>query len=406
MSDRLTVLIAARDEEARIGETLAALAEAFPDAELVVADDGSRDRTAAVAREAGATVHSFTRRGKGQALTQAERYCDPGRLLLADADLRGDLEPLVAAKGDVVVAAFARRSGDGLGLAKRAARRLIELRSGFVAREPLSGQRALSPAAREACFPLAPGFGCEVRMTIDAVRAGLDVVELELELEHRATGRELRGFLHRGRQLVDLTLACGPQGVNFRGLRLPLIGLRAGLASADAAAVAVVGLVDDVWSGPERGIRAHLQAGATTGTLKLVAIPTWALVRTRSVSGAVLVALSANALNQLDTRPGRALKAFALGSLLLGARPRRALGLAVLIAPYDLREMTMLGDAGSNALGAVLGFESVRQLRSRGRIGVIAGLAALTILGERWSLGALVESTPGLRELDRLGRRG
>ena len=406
MSDRLTVLIAARDEEARIGETLAALAEAFPDAELVVADDGSRDRTAAVAREAGATVHSFTRRGKGQALTQAERYCDPGRLLLADADLRGDLEPLVAAKGDVVVAAFARRSGDGLGLAKRAARRLIELRSGFVAREPLSGQRCLSSRAREAVFPVASGFGVETRMTIDAVRAGLDVVELELELEHRATGRELRGFLHRGRQLVDLTLACGPQGVNFRGLRLPLIGLLAGLASADAAAVAVVGLVDDVWSGPERGIRAHLQAGATTGTLKLVAIPTWALVRTRSVSGAVLVALSANALNQLDTRPGRALKAFALGSLLLGARPRRALGLAVLIAPYDLREMTMLGDAGSNALGAVLGFESVRQLRSRGRIGVIAGLAALTILGERRSLGALVESTPGLRELDRLGRRG
>ena len=79
--------------------------------------------------------------------------------------------------------------------------------------------------------------------------------------------------------------------------------------------------------------------------------------------------------------------------------------MAVLIAPYDLREMTMLGDSGSNTLGAVLGFESVRQLTSRGRMGVIAGLAALMVLGERTSLGRAIETTPLLRELDRLGRR-
>ena len=152
--------------------------------------------------------------------------------------------------------------------------------------------------------------------------------------------------------------------------------------------MALVGLADDLWSGPERGFRAHLRAGATTGTLKLVAIPLWALcarARSRARSSS---ALAANLLNQLDTRPGRALKAFLLGSLLLGGRPRRALAVAVLLAPYDLREMTMLGDAGSNALGAVLGLESVRRLTSRGRMGVIAGLAALTSSGERRSLGA------------------
>ena len=74
------------------------------------------------------------------------------------------------------------------------------------------------------------GFGVETRMTIDAVRAGLEVEEIELDLEHRATGRDLCGFAHRGRQLADLLLACGPQAVNYRGLRLSLVGAEIGRA--------------------------------------------------------------------------------------------------------------------------------------------------------------------------------
>ena len=166
------------------------------------------------------------------------------------------------------------------------------------------------------------------------------------------------------------------------------MGAVVGVAVPSVAPVAAVGLADDLWSGPERGFRAHLRGGATTGTLKLVAIPLWALWRTRSVSGAVLVALSANVLNQLDTRPGRALKAFLVGSVLLGARPRRAVAVAVLLAPYDLREMTMLGDAGSNAFGAVLGLESVRRLTGLRRASAIGALAAVTLVGEQRSLGA------------------
>lgn len=404
MSEALTILIAARDESERIGATVEELRRAFPAADVVVADDGSRDETARVARAAGARVVSLPRRGKGQSLTLAERTCDPGPLLLCDADVRGDLRPLVDGPGELRIAAFAQRSSDGLGIAKRVARRLVELRTGRRLREPLSGQRRVAAGARAAVFPVAAGFGVETRMTIDALRAGLDVREVELELTHRSTGRDLAGFAHRGRQLVELVLAGGPQGVNFRGLRLPLVGAAVGVAHPSVAVVAAVGLADDLWSGPERGFRSHLRAGATTGTLKLVAIPLWALVRTRSPSAAVLVSLSANALNQLDTRPGRALKAFVAVSLLLGARPRRGLALAVLLAPYDLREMTMLGDAGSNALGALLGLESVEQITGWRRLGAIGALVSLTALGERRSLGAVIESSPVLRTLDRLGR--
>jgi hypothetical protein len=401
VGETLTILIAARDEEERIGTTIEELQRQFPEAELIVADDGSRDGTAGAAEAAGALVLRLPRRGKGQALTLGERVADQGELLLCDADLRGDLRPLLEGDSDLTVAAFARRQGGGFGLAKHAARRLIGVTSGFAAQEPLSGQRRLTQRARARVFPLAAGFGCETAMTADAARAGLTVFETPVDLEHRATGRDLRGFLHRGRQLRDILLAFGPQARNHRGLRLPLVGWVVGLVQPSVLPVAAIGVADDLWSGEERGFRAHLGTGATTGVLKLVGIPAYALWRTRSVSGAILVGLSANVLNQLDTKPGRALKAYLLASIPLGT-PK---AVAVLLAPYDLREMAMLGDSGSNALGAMLGFESVGKFTERQRWSAIAALAGLTLLGERRSLGALIERTPVFRQVDAWGRQ-
>ena len=401
MTDPAAVLVAARGEEATIAATVAALQEQFPTAEVIVADDGSRDATADEAERAGARVLRLARRGKGQALTLAERAAPAGSLVLADADLVGNLAPLAQTVDDVTIAAFAERRGGGFGIAKDVARKLIRARSGYTAQEPLSGQRHVSPAAREACFPVAAGFGCEVRMTIDAARKGLRVTELVLPLSHQETGRDLAGFAHRGRQLLDVVLASGPLAVNHQGLRLPVVGWMLGLRRDPVvAAVAAIGLADDVWSGPERGFRRHLRAGRTTGVLKLVGIPLVGLAATRKLSGALLVGLAANFVNQLDTRPGRALKAYLAGAVLAGAPVRSA----VFLLPYDLREKTMLGDAGSNALGAMLGLSSVSRLTGRSRWLAIGVLAGLTLLGERRSLGALIERTPGLSTLDRLGR--
>jgi hypothetical protein len=401
VADPAAVLVAARDEEVTVAATVQALREQFPGAEVIVADDGSRDATAAKAERAGARVLKLPRRGKGQALTLAEIAAPPGSIVLADADLAGDVRPLAEADADLAIAAFARSRGGGFGIAKRAARDLIRLRSGFVAREPLSGQRHLSAEARERCFPPASGFGCEVRMTIDAARSGLRIQEIELELGHAETGRDLGGFAHRGRQLLDALLAAGPLAVNHRGLRLPLVGWTLGLRGDPAVtAVAAIGLADDVWSGPERGFKRHLGAGRTTGVLKLVGIPLVGLLATRKVSGALLVGLAANFVNQLDTKPGRALKAYLAGAVVVGA----PLGSAVLLLPYDLREKVMLGDAGSNALGAMLGLSSVSRLTGSSRWLAIGALAALTLLGERRSLGELIERTPVLRTVDSLGR--
>jgi Glycosyl transferase family 2 len=397
----LTVLVAARDEAERIGATVAALQREFPAAEILVVDGASSDETAKRAEEAGAVVIRLERRGKGEALSAGERAAAPGVLILCDADLSGSLEPLADSSSDLAVAVFARRAGGGFGIAKRVARELIRLRTGFVTREPLSGQRRLSERARAACFPLAPGFGCELRMTIDALRAGLTVEEIELDLEHRATGRDLEGFAHRGRQLLDALLAAGPLAVNHRGLRLPLVGWLAGVRRDGAVtAIAALGLADDAWSGQERGIRAHLEAGRTTGMLKLAGIPLVGIAATRSLSGGLLVAGCANLVNQLDTKPGRALKAYLAAAFVL----RAPLGFAVLLLPYDLRERVMLGDAGSNALGAMVGLKSVERIHGWGRWAAIAAIAGMNLLGERRSFGMFIERTPVLSEIDAWGR--
>jgi len=216
----VVVLIAARNEADRIGRTCRALVEALPGADLIVADDASDDATAEVARAHGATV--VTREnpvGKGGNMTAAattviDLASQPGAptYVLCDGDLgesAGELRQLLdhvaAGECDLAIAAFRWRVGGGFGVALRYARWAIRRRSGYEAGAPISGQRALSPAAMRASFPFAAGYGMEIGITVDCVRAGLLVREVELDLEHRATGRSLGGFIHRGRQLRDFT---------------------------------------------------------------------------------------------------------------------------------------------------------------------------------------------------------
>ena len=225
MSPRVVALVPARNEGERIRATVLALA-ALPDvAEVVVVDDGSRDRTASEALAAGAAVLRIAGgAGKGRAVERALRRLPPADVwLLADGDLGSTasalvqvLEAVCAGRADLAIGTFPPAVGGGFGLVKRFAAVSIRLLTGFRAQEPLSGQRALSAAALTACQPLARGFGLETAMTIDAVRAGLRVVEIPAELEHRATGRDLLGFVHRGRQGLDIALALVPRAVRRR----------------------------------------------------------------------------------------------------------------------------------------------------------------------------------------------
>jgi len=225
-SDEVAVVIPARNEADLIPATVTAAIGIPAVALVVVVDDGSKDGTAAAARQAGAVVMRHARnRGKGAAmetgaetvrlLDQREHRDRPRHLLFLDADLAGTaalagplIDPVLAGKADMTIAVFASRiklGGHGLvvGLSGAGIRRA----TGWQPAQPLNGQRCLTRAAFEAARPLARGWGVETGLTIDLLRKGLRVTEVEVGLAHRATGTGMRAQLHRAHQLTDVARA-------------------------------------------------------------------------------------------------------------------------------------------------------------------------------------------------------
>ena len=182
-----------------------------------------------------------------------------------------------------------------------------------------------------------------------------------------------------------------PEQARDKGLAGHLAALKAGRVSAGAVKVAGIGAaaaVAALLTRRDRGAGALVDGVLTTG----------------------LVAGTANLINLLDLRPGRAGKAGALvaastlggpaGGLVAGP-----LGATLAVLPEDLGERVMLGDSGANALGALLGLR-LASIPARGpRAGLLAGVVALTLASAKVSFTKVIEATPGLRELDRLGRR-
>ncbi len=182
-----------------------------------------------------------------------------------------------------------------------------------------------------------------------------------------------------------------PEQARDKGLAGHLAALRAGRISAGAVKVAGIGAAAAVAAALTRrgaGVAAVADGVLTTG----------------------LVAGTANLVNLLDLRPGRAGKAGALvaaaglggaaGGLVAGP-----LGATLAVLPADLGERVMLGDSGVNALGALLGLRLAALPGIASRTGLLAGVVVLTLASEKVSFTTVIEATPGLRELDRLGRR-
>jgi hypothetical protein len=221
----LAVVIPARNEADRVGDTVRAAA-GLPGVDVVVVvDDGSADGTAAVAAAAGARVVRHARnRGKGAALetgAEAVRQLEPDpdkaarHLLFLDADLGGSAayagplaDPVRSGAADMTIAVFTdrvRRGGFGVVMAVAGAG--IERATGWRPVQPVNGQRCLTRAAFEAARPLARGWGVETGLTIDLSQRGMRITEVEVPLAHRATGKDWRSQLHRARQLADIARA-------------------------------------------------------------------------------------------------------------------------------------------------------------------------------------------------------
>ncbi len=225
--DDVAVVIPAHNEVDRVAATVAAARSIPGVGVVVVVDDGSTDATSEVARHAGAIVVRHGRnRGKAAAMESGASVVDaldaregritPRLLLFLDADLRDSaaaasalLDPVRAGEVEMTIATLPpqRTAGGGHGFVVRLARDGVRAAVGFTARQPLSGQRCLSRAAFEAARPLAAGFGVETGLTIDVLRAGFRVREVDADIHHRVTGTDLRSQLHRLRQYVDVARA-------------------------------------------------------------------------------------------------------------------------------------------------------------------------------------------------------
>jgi Glycosyl transferase family 2 len=222
----VAVIIPARNESDLVAVTVKGAARIRGADIVLVVDDGSGDGTSSAAETAGASVIRHARsRGKAAAMetgAEAVRLIEaregrpaPRHLLFLDADLAQTaagadalVAPVRSGQADMTIAVFTervRRGGHGLVVTLSGSG--IQRATGWRPAQPLNGQRCLTRAAFEAARPLAPRFGAETGMTIDLLRQGMRVSEVEVPLAHRATGRDWRSQLHRARQLADVAQA-------------------------------------------------------------------------------------------------------------------------------------------------------------------------------------------------------
>ncbi|MDA8235212.1 MAG: glycosyltransferase family 2 protein [Clostridia bacterium] len=210
---KVSVLIPAYNEGDYIYQTVQALVSLPQVDEVVVVDDASRDDTALLAQQAGARVISLAANlGKGGALNRGLGEVDGDIVVLLDGDLgysAGEagklIDPVLKGEADMTIARFPRaRKKGGFGLVKGLARWGIKFFTGLEMFSPLSGQRVMTRPVIESIGTFASGYGVEVGLTIDVARRGFRVREVEVQMTHAETGRDISGFKHRGKQFIHV----------------------------------------------------------------------------------------------------------------------------------------------------------------------------------------------------------
>ncbi|MGE5422785.1 MAG: glycosyltransferase family 2 protein [Ignavibacteriales bacterium] len=209
---KVMAIVPAYNEEQRLEDTLQAI-KSIPSVDMIrVVNDGSSDRTAEVALQAGVELIDLkTNVGKGEALNIASKDVPADVVVFLDADLgktaaEGEkiIRPIIDGEADLCIGKFPPplKKG-GFGFVKRLAAWGIR-KEGLEVLEPLSGQRAMKVEVLKKVLPFHSGFGIEVGMTIRALRNGYRVKEVPVNMGHAETGRDLKGFIHRGEQFWDV----------------------------------------------------------------------------------------------------------------------------------------------------------------------------------------------------------
>lgn len=213
-SSKVSVIIPAHNEALYITDTVESI-KAIPEVdEVIVVDDASTDNTSVLASAAGANVFTLaTNMGKGGALNKGIELITGDIVALLDGDLgrsageaRKLILPVVEGKADMTIARFPRaKKKGGFGMVKGLAKNGIKMYTGLEMEAPLSGQRVMRKEIIETIGGyFASGYGVEVGLTIDVARKGFRIKEIETNMTHNETGRNFKGFTHRGKQFVHV----------------------------------------------------------------------------------------------------------------------------------------------------------------------------------------------------------
>ncbi len=217
MSKRTSIIIPAYNEGPRIENTLEALMGMEDIHNIFVVDDGSTDDTfeRASSFEAVKVIRQRCNSGKGAALKRGlqEALEASDIIVFLDADLEASaseaaklIQPILEERADIAIARFpAATKKGGFGLVKGMSRMGVYLHTGQRLSTALSGQRAFRAEVLRELDIANNGFGIELSMLIDLLRRGHQVLEIDVDMSHRETGRDIAGFYHRGRQFYHIS---------------------------------------------------------------------------------------------------------------------------------------------------------------------------------------------------------
>lgn len=209
----VSVLIPAFNESNRIVDTIRGIENIKEIDEIIVVNDGSTDDTADKAKKAGAKlVNIKNNSGKGKALKEGLKYVKNDVVAFIDADVGLTsreviklIEPVINGDADVTVARFPKVNvKSGFGFVKKLAKYGVKLLTGYDFDSTLSGQRVFKKEVLDKIKKFYSGYGIEVGMTIDILNMGYKIKEIDVDMTHSVTLRDLNGFIHRGRQFIDI----------------------------------------------------------------------------------------------------------------------------------------------------------------------------------------------------------
>ena len=218
MNPYVSIIIPAYNEEKKIKDTLLGIVDIEQINEIIVVDDGSSDNTTKSAKSLeNEKIKVFKldkNRGKGYALNfglkKAMEKADiigflDGDLGSSASEVKKLIMPILNNEADVIIAKFppAKKKG-GLGFVKRLAKESVFEMTGVELDSTLSGQRIFKKEVLEKFEEIPYGYGVEVGMTIDILKYGYTIKEVLVNMTHSETGRDLKGFIHRGKQYYHI----------------------------------------------------------------------------------------------------------------------------------------------------------------------------------------------------------